>query len=107
MNDAQVAFLCSRNHVDIACSVLTTLRGGLCQLVPTLLLWMCDLGQDGEWFASGAGEGARAGGAHAEGAAPPQAATSLLPSLVSTVAIHMLKKKKHKPVEYALTVTTM
>lgn len=103
MNDAQVAFLCSRNHVDIACSVLTTPRGGLCQRVPTLLLWMCDLGQDGEWFASGAGEGARAGGS-----APPQAATSLLPSLVSTVAIHMLKKKtKHKPVEYALTVTTM
>lgn len=82
--------------MDIACSVLTTLRGGLCQLVPTLLFWMRDLGQDGDWFASGAGEGARAGGAHAEGAAPPQAATSLLPSLVSTVAIYMLKKKINK-----------
>lgn len=76
--------------MDIPCLVLTTPWGGLCQLAPTLLFWMRDLGQDGEWFALGAGEGARAGGALAEGAAPSQAATSLLPSLVSTVAIFML-----------------
>lgn len=56
LNDGRVAFLCSKNRVDVQCLELTIPWGGPAAWISsTLFLQTQDLGQDGEQSALGAG----------------------------------------------------
>lgn len=56
LNDGWVAFLCSKNCLDVHCLELTRLQGGPpAWISSTLFLQTWDLGLDGEQFALGAG----------------------------------------------------
>lgn len=56
LNDGRVAFLCSKNCLDVHCLELTGLQDGPpAWISSTLFLQTQDLGLDGEQFALGAG----------------------------------------------------